>query len=602
MCTRRKHMALAFLPLLAAGICLAATAIASRKDFHLENMRTIPVLLVEFSDTAFTLNNPSEMFNTQLNGNGYSHNGAQGCAAEYFNINFHGTAKFEFPIAAQVSLDTPIATYGAHSATFNDTDVTQLFLDACAVAQAQGTDFSVFDPDNNGSIENIAIIYAGHSESEGAGADAIWAHQKGLHDENITIDGMKVLSYTCTPELKGNSGTEISPIGTFCHEIAHSLGLPDIYDTNSDTEGLSTALCGTLSLMDRGNATNEGNTPPYFTSIEREILGIGEVEDIVPGTEYTLEPVNLSGKIYRIKCASEGEYYLLECRHPMGWDKHIGGGGLVVYHIDKSESVHGGISCAERWIYNNINCFADHPCAVALTTSTGDGGSASPFFPGAGNITGLNSESRPVRLADWNGEGTGIALAEIRYSNGTVKFRTLEDYFPCSSLPKAMECKVAAYQTDARIEWSSVLPAQEELVWRVRWQEKGAHEYNSAITDTTELYLDNLQPGKQYNAEIRCQSGMQLGAPVKIKVKTQHTSSDFPYIYIGNGELCTGDKMDLRIMNLPPDCIGVKWKFGGIFIPTGILISESSGTATLEAILKYSDGSEEHIYKKITVE
>ncbi|MBO5919431.1 MAG: M6 family metalloprotease domain-containing protein [Bacteroidales bacterium] len=597
-------MAFAFLSFLAAGICLAATAVAFRKDFLTQNIHTIPVLLVEFSDTGFTLNNPTEMFHNQLNGNGYSHNGAQGCAAEYFNTNFQGTARFEFPIAAQVSLDTTIATYGAHSATFNDTDVTQLLLDACTAAQAQGTDFSLFDPDNNGTIENIAIIFAGYSESEGASADAIWAHQKTLPDEQITICGLQVLSYTCTPELKGNSGTEISSIGTFCHEIAHSLGLPDMYDTNSDTEGLSTALCGTLSLMDKGNASGDGNTPPYFTSIEREILGIGEVEDLVPGKEYTLEPVNLSGKIYRIKCASEGEYYLLECRHPEGWDKHIGGGGLVLYHIDKSESVHGGFSCAERWSFNNINCFAEHPCAVALIPSAGDVGTTSPFFPGVCKITGLNSENPAARLADWNGEGTGIALTEICYSNGTVRFRTLEDYFPCSSLPKAMECKVAAYQNDARIEWTSVLPAQDgpQMTWRVRWQEKGAQEYSSTIADNTTVYLSDLQPGTQYNVEIRCMRGMQLGQPMEIKVKTQQTSSDFPYIHIGHEELGVGDKMDLRIMNLPSDCIGVEWKFGGTGVSSDILILESSGTAILEAILKYSDGSEEHIYKKITVE
>ncbi len=585
--------------LLAAGLCFAASTGSKIQNIPQQNIRTIPVLLVEFSDTEFTLSNPQEMFNTQLN-----HSGPNGCAADYFNVNFQGKATFRFPIAARVKLEVPIATYGAHSATFNDSDITGLLLDACAAAQAQGTDFSQFDANNNGTIENIAIIYAGYSESEGAGPDAIWAHQKSLKDEEITAGGMKILSYTCTPELKGNSGTEISPIGTFCHEIAHSLGLPDMYDTNADSEGLSTALCNSLSIMDKGNISGNGNTPPYFTSIEREILGIGEVEDLLPGKEYTLEPVNLSGKIYRIKCASEGEYYLLECRHPEGWDKHIGVGGLVVYHLDKSEAVYGGFSCIERWNYNNINCFAEHPCALALTATAEDDGKASPFFPGEGKITSLDSENTAVRLADWKGEGTGIALKDISCSNGKVRFRTVEDYFPCSSLPKAMECKVAAYQNDARIEWSSALPAQDgpQIAWRVRWQEKGAQNYSSTVANTTMLYIGNLQPGTQYNVEIRCQSGMQLGQPVVIKVKTPDTTSDFPYIHIGNEELCVGVKMDLRIMNLPSDCIGVEWKFGGAVISSDILILESSGTAMLEAILKYSDGSEEHIYKKITVE
>ena len=600
----RKYISFILLLLMAAGLCFAATTGSKIQNIPQENIRIIPVLLVGFSDTPFTLNNPVELFHNQLNRTGYNHNGTQGCAAEYFNANFQGSATFEFPIAAQVSLEVPIATYGAHSSTFNDTDVTRLLLDACTAAQAQGTDFSQFDPQNNGTIENIAIIYAGYSESEGADANAIWAHQKNLQNEEITIGGIKILSYTCTPELNGNSGSQISPIGTFCHEIAHSLGLPDMYDTNSDTEGLSTALCGTLSIMDKGNASGNGNTPPYFTSIEREILGIGEIEDLLPGKEYTLDPVNLSGKIYRIKCAAEGEYFLLECRHPEGWDNCIGGGGLVVYHIDKSESAYGGFTCAERWGFNNINCYAEHPCAAVLTSPAGPEGTRLPFFPGTGNITVLDSQNGTVRLTDWKGEGTGIAITGISYSDGAVKFSTLEDYFPCSTLPKAMECKVYAYQTDARIEWTPVTSAEKgsHTVWRVRWKEKDNQEYNSFQTDTSMIYIRNLEPGMQYNVEIRCLSGMQLGDAVQVKVKTLLASSDFPYIYIGNEEYRTGDRIDLRIMNLPEDCIGVKWVFGGAPVSSDFLKLETPGISVLEAILKYSDGSEEHIYKKISVE
>ena len=147
---RGKHISFAFLLFLAAGITLAATTVAYRRDVSAENIRTIPVLLVEFQDTEFTLSNPQERFNTLLN-----QSGPNGCAADYFNENFRGTATFRFPTAAQVKLDVPIATYGAHSATFNDTDITSLLLDACTAALAQGTDFSQFDPDNNGTIENI---------------------------------------------------------------------------------------------------------------------------------------------------------------------------------------------------------------------------------------------------------------------------------------------------------------------------------------------------------------------------------------------------------------------------------------------------------------
>ncbi len=603
MCLLRKHISIALLLLLAASLCFAATTGSKIQNIPQENIRTIPVLLVEFSDTAFTLANPAQMFHNQLNQSGYSLNGAPGCAAEYFNGNFQGKATFEFPIAATVRLENPIATYGAHSTSFNDTDITALLLDACAAALEQGTDFSIYDTNSDGIIENIAIIYAGYSESEGGDANAIWAHQKNLQDEEIIIDGMKILSYTCTPELKGNSGTTISLLGTFCHEIAHSLGLPDMYDTNSDAEGLSHALYGTLSIMDRGNTSGGGNIPPYFTSIEREILEIAEVEDLVPDSTYTLEPVNLSGKIFRIRCAAEGEYFLLECRTPQMWDKSIGGGGLVVYHIDKSEAVYGGLSCLDRWEYNNINSFAEHPCAIALAaTDTQEG--ASVFFPGESGITELSSNGKTVKLRDWNGNGTGTALTDIAYTNGKVTFTTVKDYSSNASLPKVAQSRAVAYQNEAKVLWEGITPFRDgkKGQWLAEWWKKDDTTHMTATTDTCTIYLTGLEPGMSYNVKIRYMEQMELGDATVLKFKTLPITSDFPYIFMENEEFSVGESLDLRVLNLPPDCTGISWTINGKRCSSNRVVLTEAGYNVLEAIITYNDGSKENIYKRISVE
>ena len=472
-----------------------------------------------------------------------------------------------------------------------------------AMARARGTDFSIYDTNNDGTIENIAIIYAGYSESEGADANAIWAHQKSLQTEEISINGIKILSYTCTPELKGNSGTTISPIGTFCHEIAHSLGLPDMYDTNSDTEGLSPALYGTLSLMDKGYALGGGNTPPYFTSIEKELLNLAEVEDFLPDKIYTLDPVNLSGRIYRIKCATEGEYFLLECRAPQGWDKSVGGGGLVVYHVDKSEGEYGGMSCSQRWEFNNINSYANHPCALALAATVQDGVS-SVFFPGTANITELSSEGKSVQLRDWKGEGTGIALKEISFANGKVTFRTVQDYCSNASLPKVADARVVAYQDEAKVVWKGITPFREGVKeqWLVKWREKDAAEYSSAVTDTCAIYIKGLQIGTQYNVEIRHIRGMELGEAASLKFKTLPVTSDFPYIFMEQKEFPLGETVDLRVLNLPQDCNSVSWAINGKRSYGNSFRPAEKGFYILEAILKYNDGSQEKIFKRLIVE
>ena len=54
----------------------------------------------------------------------------------------------------------------------------------------------------------------------------------------------------------------------------------------------------------------------------------------------------------------EDEYYLLECRSEEGWDKYIGGKGMLVYHIDRNGTA------IRRWTtYNTVNVDPSHQYA-----------------------------------------------------------------------------------------------------------------------------------------------------------------------------------------------------------------------------------------------
>ena len=120
---------------------------------------TYPVLLVEFEDVKFTTPNPKESFNAMLNAAGYNTSGATGSAADYLNANFNGYRKFSFAVSDVITLPDSIATYGAPKGTLNDTNPLQLFSDACTVASEKGFDLSLMDHDNNGELENVAIIF-----------------------------------------------------------------------------------------------------------------------------------------------------------------------------------------------------------------------------------------------------------------------------------------------------------------------------------------------------------------------------------------------------------------------------------------------------------
>ena len=573
----RKHISSVIFLLLAAGMALAAASGSKIQNIRKENAVTIPVLLVEFSDTKFTLENPEEKFSIRLEK-----------AAEYFNANWQGKRTFLFPIAATISLDTPIAAYGAPSASFNDTDIRRLVADACAQATEQGTDFTLYDPHGNGTISNIAVIFAGYSESEGGSANSIWPHQQNLAGQEIETGGLKILSYTCTPELMGNAGSTISPIGTFCHEICHWLGLPDMYDTNWEDEGLSPALNGTLSIMDKGNHSDNGNTPPLFTSIEREILGIGEIEDIVPHKEYTLLPVNLSGRIYRIKSAVEGEYFLLECRENAGWDKFVGGSGLVVYHVDKSKNIYGGISSAQRWEFNNINSYAEHSCARVVCAFDS-------------NITSLSFNGGDGLLKDWNGNPVGVSLHDIRFSGGKVTFRTAADYSYDGTLPAALECNAQPFQNDAVIGWKEA-DTGENGKWMIKWAKKGDSTSVQTISSTPRVEISGLHPDSQYSIQIRYLENSVVGKAVSSKFRTYPVTSSFPYIFIDKEGYRKGVPAQLRLFNLVERHKRIEWHADGELLQGDEFMPQQEGDVILEAVIYYYDGSEEKIYKRIFVE
>ena len=345
----------------------ALKSVESKKAGSAGSVKSL-VLLVEFSDVKFASSSARQDFNNMLNQSGYSVNGATGSAADYFKDNLGGR-QIIFDIAPIVTLSNPESYYGGDNGGVIDAGVAQLVKDACASASSAGVDFSQYDSDGDGKVDNVAIIYAGYDQAESGTADAIWARQASADKLNITYNGAKISSYTCSAELKGNTGAILNGIGVFCHEFSHSLGLMDMYDTNGEEEGASMGLWKTLSIMDMGCYSNNGNTPPYFCAIEREMLGIGNVIDLASGQDYSLAPLSASNSaLYRLKSSIDGEYFLFECRGASGWDKYIGGSGLIVYHVDKSSIVYGGIASSNRWIYNNVNTFAAHPCAYVLAS------------------------------------------------------------------------------------------------------------------------------------------------------------------------------------------------------------------------------------------
>ena len=110
------------------------------------------------------------------------------------------------------------------------------------------------------------------------------------------FDGKILYDYACSSELKGNSGSNMCGIGTFCHEFSHVLGLPDLYDT--EYSGHNTL--GSWDIMDYGGYSNNGRTPPSFSSYERFYLGWLTPTILNSAANITIDELQSSNQAYLV--------------------------------------------------------------------------------------------------------------------------------------------------------------------------------------------------------------------------------------------------------------------------------------------------------------
>lgn len=314
------------------------------------------VLLVQTSDVKFQTPNAITEFRNMLNQTGYSTNGATGSVKDYYMDNSMGRYNINFVVSGIITLPQTMAYYA------NNQKEAEMIVEASKEAQRMGINFAQFDNDNDGVVDNVYMFFAGYDKAQG-GQNTIWSHASYISDKTL-FNGKRLGRYACSSELKGKSGVNTVGIGAFTHEFAHVLGTLDLYDTDYEENGKTKGLYGSLALMDGGCYNNDMKTPPYLTTIERQMLGLIEPQQITEAGNYTVESIE-NNKAYIIESSNKGEYFLIEHRSYQKWDKYIGGAGMLVYHIDKSNNiVSGSLTAINTWGgKNNINCYEVHPCA-----------------------------------------------------------------------------------------------------------------------------------------------------------------------------------------------------------------------------------------------
>lgn len=216
-------------------------------------------ILVQFQDVKFTLQNPNALFKDMLNEEGFNRHRATGSAADYFKASSNGQFAPQFDVYGPVTLPYNMSYYGGNDMTGNDARPYEMVPHAVDLLRDQ-IDFSIYDTDNDGVVDNIYFFYAGYGEADGGPANSVWPHSWNIHDDlgmEIYMNGKLINHYATSNELVWGKSNELAGIGVFCHEFSHVLGLPDLYSTTYT--GAFTP--GEWSLMDHGSYNNDSHTP-----------------------------------------------------------------------------------------------------------------------------------------------------------------------------------------------------------------------------------------------------------------------------------------------------------------------------------------------------
>ena len=304
-----------------------ASPATNKRYFPHTGSPKVLVLLVEFSDSVFTLANPKASFDEYLNGtaplanHGNYENRNHGSVREYFTDMSGGTFTPQFDVYGPYNVAKSIKYYGGTSSTSgSDENVTGLVKDACTLAN-NDVDFSQYDSNNDGYVDLVYLIYAGWGQSHnGVPAYNIWP-KSGYNSFTDKFDGKSLYRYGVSNELNFTPTSpnsypikRIEGIGLFCHEFSHTMGLPDLYATVTAAETDNQAM-ERWDLMDEGEYLDNGYCPAPYTAWEKETMGWETIETLSGAQHVDLQP----GESRKIEQTADNQCVYLTNWQPTGW-------------------------------------------------------------------------------------------------------------------------------------------------------------------------------------------------------------------------------------------------------------------------------------------
>jgi M6 family metalloprotease-like protein len=262
------------------------------------------------------------------------------------------------------------------------------------------------DTNDDGEVDNVVFVVSGRAV-QGDWGNLLWPHRWSMssgYAATARINGKLVESYNL--QLAENLY-----VGVLCHEMAHTLGAPDLYHYASCSSAKDLHPVGMWDLME-----SDLDPPQHLGAyMKQKFMGwTASIPRITASGTYTLQPLtSAAGSAYSIASPNSAtEYFVVEYRRKTGtFEALLPGSGLLVYRIktDTASSQFGndcgppdevylfrpGGSTAADGDISNAHLGAD-----VMRTSVGDSGNPALFLsdgkPGGISVTNIGPAGETI--------------------------------------------------------------------------------------------------------------------------------------------------------------------------------------------------------------